>query len=640
MFHRIMVLILLSHFMTVYAAPDESPEKAAEKLMRAWWQGDFDAIRADCNPQHDFLKPGTDLKPLVDNLNYSRKWLGELVKLEVKQVQTGRNGFKSVRFLMFFQNGVYEGGIHLTSENRFTGVWGPFLEKSGEMPVLDKERMLEDFDHMVTVLRDTMPHDLAIRDEFGIDVRQIFARYRTRIIGRESLPEFARLVQRALAACKGHHLWTIKPTWSPTSEWYRNYCAHSIPPETLPVSRNVKTLLDCLPAERGPATFQFLYWDGNYYTAPEFSIDGKRYRGPLKLIAVDGKKTEELEPLLRDTLPEFDRKNKRFFRSDFYTSLPSAIPGCRTFLFETSEKKTLSITVPDDAELSTGENDMFSVLKQGDLSLTLLEIPKQVLYWREHSLVYLRVPVMNPKDLPFYEEQLRPILEKEKPRYAVIDICGNGGGSDGVPTALLRKLSANPITWKGFLATPANERVRRHLKLGGRDFYDHKSVKNIPFLDNRKFDVQEFSAELRSEKNACVEHIYVIAHGIYSAAGTLVAIAKGSEHVTAVGFSGTKILGMGIDPYCFLLPNSKLIISVEPAIDLSDCGSAAETLHLGTEVELQMSPGEYLAYRCRSIPADCRDYLEKEDPFMQKIFAMIREREAAGNRKVSPGIGP
>lgn len=640
MFHRIMVLILLSHFMTVYAAPDESPEKAAEKLMRAWWQGDFDAIRADCNPQHDFLKPGTDLKPLVDNLNYSRKWLGELVKLEVKQVQTGRNGFKSVRFLMFFQNGVYEGGIHLTSENRFTGVWGPFLEKSGEMPVLDKERMLEDFDHMVTVLRDTMPHDLAIRDEFGIDVWQIFARYRTRIIGRESLPEFARLVQRALAACKGHHLWIIKPTWSPTSEWYRNYCAHSIPPETLPVSRNVKTLLDCLPAERGPATFQFLYWDGNYYTAPEFSIDGKRYRGPLKLIAVDGKKTEELEPLLRDTLPEFDRKNKRFFRSDFYTSLPSAIPGCRTFLFETSEKKTLSITVPDDAELSTGENDMFSVLKQGDLSLTLLEIPKQVLYWREHSLVYLRVPVMNPKDLPFYEEQLRPILEKEKPRYAVIDIRGNGGGSDGVPTALLRKLSANPITWKGFLATPANERVRRHLKLGGRDFYDHKSVRNIPFLDNRKFDVQEFSAELRSEKNACVEHIYVIAHDIYSAAGTLVAIAKGSEHVTAVGFSGTKILGMGIDPYCFLLPNSKLIISVEPAIDLSDCGSAAETLHLGTEVELQMSPGEYLAYRCRSIPADCRDYLEKEDPFMQKIFAMIREREAAGNRKVSPGIGP
>lgn len=63
-----MVLILLSlGFSAVFAAPDESPERAAEKLMLAWWNGDFDAIRADCNPKHDFLKPGTDLKPLVDN---------------------------------------------------------------------------------------------------------------------------------------------------------------------------------------------------------------------------------------------------------------------------------------------------------------------------------------------------------------------------------------------------------------------------------------------------------------------------------------------------------------------------------------------------------------------------------------------
>lgn len=122
---------------------------------------------------------------------------------------------------------------------------------------------------------------------------------------------------------------------------------------------------------------------------------------------------------------------------------------------------------------------------------------------------------------------------------------------------LLEMLSANPIQFKGCWATPANARIRDYMKRRGRDFSDNANVRRIPFLADREFDVQEFTITMKNGENASAEHVYVIAHDVYSAAGTLVAIAKGSEHVTAVGFPGTKMLGMGIDPYHFALPEQQ-----------------------------------------------------------------------------------
>ncbi len=603
------------------AAPDESPVEAAKKLISAWCRGDIETIKADCNPRHPFLEPGYDFKPLLDGIRHTGKYTGELEDLQVVRVLTPQNGLKTVVFRMRFSKGVYQGMLHLTGENRFTGYGGPFLEKGPDLPELNKEQMLADYDHMVSVLREAMPHDLAIREAFGIDVWRKLEEYRSRITGKESPVEFAVLLQRALASCKGHHLWLDTLDGMLDSEWYKEIYSESIPPETARIGHATLMLVRYSFPNVRPAPLRFQYWDGNYYTAPEFTFDGKTYRGPLKLTAVDGRSPEELEPLVRDRLFEFDPKKRRFYGPEFYASAPSSAPGRRTFEFAKPEGGTLSLTIPDDAEIP-----------EKQMTGTVFGIPKQVLFLKEHQLVYIRVPSMNPADLPFYEKELKPILEKERPRYAVIDIRGNGGGSDSVPMTLLEMLSANPIQFKGMLATPANARIRDYMKRRGRDFSDNANVRRIPFLADREFDVQEFTITMKNGENASAEHVYVIAHDVYSAAGTLVAIAKGSEHVTAVGFPGTKMLGMGIDPYHFALPNSKLIISVEPAVDLSNCRSAADTLHLDIEVELPMSAEEHFACQSHPVPADCRSYLENEDPFMQKIFGLIRERETAANR--------
>ena len=616
---RFLKLTILST-MTISAAlatPNETPAQAAEKIMRAWWAGDFETIQANCNPEHPYAQPDYNIQTQIDDINYTKTWIGDLKDIEVERVIERNTGLTTVAMRLIFTEGVYEGGIHLIPGNRFTGFWGPYLEGGGEAPKLDKAQMLEDFDYMVNVLRDTMPHDLAIHDVYGIDVWSKLEEYRSNITGNESLMEFVTVLHDALTACKGHHLFLQSPPWSTDDEWYLQCYAETVPPDAIQTSNNIMQLFSCLPSNNRISPIHFTYWDGNYYTAPEFSIDGTKYHGPFKLLTVDGITPEEVESEFRDKFWSYDIKNKMFFKPDFYSFLPSPASDCRTFRFETPEKDIITLTIPDDAEVDV-------VFSQNFYS-----IPKQVIFMKDYNLVYIRVPDMDPDDLQFYEEQLKPVLENEKPRYAVIDIRGNGGGSDAVPERLLQMLCAKPVAFKGILATPANDRVRRYMNARGWDFSDNANLQKIPFLENREFDVRDFYFELEKEPYASVEQVYVIAHNIYSSAGTLVEMAKGNDNVTAIGFPGTSILGMGIDPYYFTLPNSKVTISVEPAIDLSNCKSAAETLHLDTEIELPISAGEYIDYLYRPVPDDCYDYLINEDPFMQQIFVMIKQQDNA-----------
>lgn len=169
-------------------------------------------------------------------------------------VLTPQNGLKTVVFRMRFSKGVYQGMLHLTGENRFTGYGGPFLEKGPDLPELNKEQMLADYDHMVSVLREAMPHDLAIREAFGIDVWRKLEEYRSRITGKESPVEFAVLLQRALASCKGHHLWLDTLDGMLDSEGYKEIYSESIPPETARIGHATLMLVRYSFSERPPGS--------------------------------------------------------------------------------------------------------------------------------------------------------------------------------------------------------------------------------------------------------------------------------------------------------------------------------------------------------------------------------------------------
>ena len=58
--------------------------------------------------------------------------------------------------------------------------------------------------------------------------------------------------------------------------WYLQCYAETVPPDAIQTGNNIMQLFSCLPANNRISPIYFTYWDGNYYTAPEFSIDGMR----------------------------------------------------------------------------------------------------------------------------------------------------------------------------------------------------------------------------------------------------------------------------------------------------------------------------------------------------------------------------
>ncbi len=482
------------------------------------------------------------------------------------------------------------------------------------IPNLTHEQMYEDYDHMVDVLTDMMPHAAVIREAYGIDVWQKLAGYRKKIPTIKDTRNFAVLVDCALRACKGHHLNVDSVSPTADSKWLNKIYGEENAVKSATINKKLKEY--CLMTQRKsryPQKIYLTYYDGEYYVPTEFTVNENTYPALMKLLTVDGRTPVELEHKFIDKLNYFDSKHRRFYGSDFYCYQKPKTPGERTFTFLSSESKEITLTVKDTdkVEMQWHQKSFF-------------RLPKRVLYLPEHDTVYIRVPAMNHSDVDFYLAELTPIMHEHKPRFAVIDIRNNPGGSDLVPITLVKTLLPTPkfITKFAYLASA---RQKEELKFRGHDTEKYQE-KAIDFLDGQKFLIVEnqFISAPEDTVSPKVQHLYILADNVYSAAGTLVMIGKDNDDITSIGFNNPLMLGRGVNPYVFALPWSKLAIRVEPALDINHCQTAADCLHTNIDVELNLSVKEFFDYHLTPVEENnVAEFLKKQDPFMRKAFELM-----------------
>ena len=485
-----------------------------------------------------------------------------------------------------------------------------------EMPL---DQMFEDYDFMTSVLRETMPHIAVIREYYGIDVEKKLAEYRAQIPEAEDAEDFAVLVASALFACKGHHLGlTVLPPDTDTAFLESIYgekdTKQAAAVNALLVKHARQHLQKGIPF---PQLLFFTYYDGDYYIPCPFSVNGRRFPGGMKLLSVDGHAPQELEFTAADHLNYYDFRRKRFYGGDFYRWTPPEKHGERTFAFLAPDNCRITVRVRDHDRIAYGIN-----LKP------YWKLPKFILYLSECQTIYIRIPAMNLQDLDFYLTETEKIQRKYHPRFAIIDIRNNGGGSDILGLLLVNALLRDPVL-RGVSAFPATERMKLELIRRGY-ILEQWEEKSVDFLGGKKFLVsRKVSPALPStDCELKVEHLYILTENVYSAAGTLSSrIAFDNAHVTSIGMSNPRLLGKGVNPFIFSLPNSRLTIQLEPALDITNCRTAAECAHIGVEVELNLAPAEYLKYLMTPVePADVKQYLLYQDPFAAEAFRKIRSK--------------
>lgn len=221
----------------------------------------------------------------------------------------------------------------------------------------------------------------------------------------------------------------------------------------------------------------------------------------------------------------------------------------------------------------------------------------------------------------------------------MLDVRNNPGGSDAVWNEILALLIPGPWSYSTTFALKDSPEMRRFLQQHrefyrrNRRSYDMPGLNEfrqvaVPYLDNEKFLAATFTKRQPGDRAVLPERVpvYVIAHNIYSSAGNLTAVAKQLDFVTSVGLDNPKSLGRGIDPFFFSLPNSKLVVSVEPALDLTGCRRAADTLHTKVEQKVDLTPAEYVEYWNSNPGRNPVPYLLHRDPFMRKILQLQHNR--------------
>ena len=490
-----------------------------------------------------------------------------------------------------------------------------------ESQEINQDEMFEDYDHMVDVLRNMMPHATVIRKNYNIDVWKKLADYRKQIPQIKNTREFAVLVASALYACKGHHL-GLKRLSPSMNENYLKTIYGKVDTK-LSVMRNHdlvtyanKVLFYTTPF---PQTLYFTYYDGNYYIPCKFKVNDQCYPDQLKLLTIDGYIPEEIEREVIDHLPYYDSNHSRFYNGNFYCFFPPKNNGERIFEFLTRNNDKIKLRIKDNDKIFYFAN-----------SKPFKKVPKFVWYISDYQAIYIRIPTMNYLHQHFYLSEIDKIQRKYHPHFAIIDVRYNGGGSDIIALLMIKALLSKPNLGVKY-AFLASEYQRKELIRRGRNL-DKFQEKEIEFLDKQKFLISN-NTPIITENNEApkVHRIYVLSENIYSAAGTLTSrIAYDNDNIISVGFNNPRMLGRGVNPFIFALPNSKLTIQVEPALDITNCTTAMDCMHTKVELELKLHPIEYLQYLMTPVDTtNVRDYLLYKDPFMQKVFRLIERHHSS-----------
>ncbi len=516
------------------------------------------------------------------------------------------------------------------------------------IPSLTYEQMLEDYEHLVNFLAENIPDVERNKHVFGQKYLELADKYRRKITPNTDKMDFYEIINNFLTALNGNHLWLNDQLFYFFSGFDASKNDHKIIMSYYEKLVDLKDIaqnhLFHLKWQEKNKTSGIIphipltYYNGDYYNVYGFNVAEEVYPSGMKLNKINDQLTDDLIKEIRDHLDLYDVNKNKFYGNlkrrvfdDFYYYLPETKKPFHQYEFMNSSGETINFELTDGKKLQLENMPGNPVYK----------FPKQVKYLEDFHILYIRLPVMNNADIPFYLDSIEREAAGKIIEYAVIDIRYNYGGNDFVWHSIIEKLIPEKLTYKIYHALKNSEKIRDYIKNYSEFCNELNSINN----EYMKLDIKpatnistSFLAENYMIMEECKEFvpmnsiklngpIFILTHDIYSSAGNFTAMAESFEQFITVGLNSPVSLGNGMEPICESLPNSKLIFTANVSLDITNSNNYTDTLHHRVKEEINLTLSEKIKYLKDDIgdtPEKNIMWLVKEDPFFREILHCIK----------------
>lgn len=458
--------------------------------------------------------------------------------------------------------------------------------KTVDFQKLTKAEMLEDFDTLQNTLIRVSPHLKLKEKVYGIKFQDYFDNLRKEVENCNSSDTFALILYKTLIVCQdGHTSFTsLNPLQHLSAGKSKDFCASIAKYEKL--FNSVKVTSKNLP--------ELIYVDGKYFLAKEYKFDNKKIPIKSELVTVNNQVPKDY--ILKNI--EFKRSlswdfNNNCFYSETFLQQDIATDTIVKLKFKNKKKEYLI-----DVNFSIGytPSEILSV-KNGF-----------VYYWEGKKILYIRMPRMV--DGAFYADKILKYKNKEISKI-IVDIRDNPGGSDWA--------------WSDMLSSIVSKNYEPEIKLG----FNSQNLAKFEKTENFDFSkYPELGLRYRNAKTG-FEHegqenlnytgkIYIFYNQYtYSAAGSLVNLCYYFDNLVAVGEKTGRVLGFGINPSKFELPNTKINFRVEPTIDLTNIENYQDIFHDKPEIKFNATINNKILLYDNPYTIE---FIQKEDPYMKQIL--------------------
>jgi len=458
-----------------------------------------------------------------------------------------------------------------------------------KIPVLSKSEMYADFDTLSYLLKNVYPFYYIKSQLNSTNYDEKITELRNQISTIQQTDDFIWILNKTINLfCDGH---LYIPHWQTLNSYHKleNMYDIKFSPENIVCTYKYHLLTRDSLQVKVKLGMKFKYSDGKYYNVRAFKYNGQIYPEGILLKSIDGIPIDTFVNRFYPSMlgAAYDYKHKKYFAEYFAVSPDFINKNTRFIIFEDNKKNILQDTFHTNILLLEG----LSKKQQQQNNSTVFTI--------QDSILYVRMPNMFGND-DFYIQEIQKLYNKNYIKKIVIDIRGNPGGSDMVWMNVLSHIISDTIRQNvAIYAQNTDKRIRAYLEKRNKLINktdsiqtEYLSLLNSEFIKIYKEEEKIFPHENSIRFNGKI--VIIQDENTFSAAGSLVTIAKGKDNIISVGYRINDIGGRGLGPLLFQLPHTNMLIVMPFVIDYSDVNKMSDFFKCIPNVECEQSISTFL----------------------------------------------